>query len=211
MEIKKYLLNHNNYYKADEYSSAKSAIVLHHTVSGGTAEQVVDSWNATKQGIGTCYVIGRQGEIIKAFESSKDWGYHLGETSPYWKDNAKRTIAIEMVAFGGLTFFDKNNYKNAYDRIVDISEVDVLAQPFRGFEAFHKYTDKQVASLIRLLGDLCSYYAIPRQFAGLELIPDYQKRFEYSGIMSHTNFRNDKSDIYPSEILLGELHKFCSI
>lgn len=210
MGIKEYLLDNSNYRQADEYSSAKSAIILHHTVSGGTPEQVVDNWNNYNRSVGTCYVIGRDGRIIKAFNSSKDWAYHLGENTPHWPLNDKRSIGIELVAYGGLVI-QNDKWHNVYGNSLSTTEVDVIDAPFRGFAAFHKYTEIQVASLVKLLDDLCSYYGIRRQFAGLEYISNADYRFEFNGIMSHTNFRADKSDIYPSDLLLNEINKFCNL
>ncbi len=64
----------NQYYK-DVYN--KRQIVIHHTVSNGNAQNVISSWQKTKEKVGVAFVIDREGKVFKAF-SSAHCAHHLG-------------------------------------------------------------------------------------------------------------------------------------
>ncbi len=76
---------------------------------------------------------------------------------------------------------------------------------YRGYKYFPKYTEKQIASLKKLLLYWCDRYDIPTTYN--EDIWDINKRALSGerGIFLHTSFRDDKSDLHPDPALIKML------
>lgn len=216
LDIKK--INQNNltpdqYFKED-CSALKKQIVIHHTVSSGNAENVVHGWQFNPERVGTAFIIDGDGVIHQAF-GSKYWAYHLAFSKstnkvPEWAHDFKRetliakaSIGIEVCSYGPLIFSEKDNcYYNTYKQIIPKEQVEELDKPFRGFKFWHKYTDKQLASLKELLIYLCATYNIDKAYD--HGIWDINERALHgdSGIFTHVSYRSDKSDAYPSPRLI---------
>lgn len=207
-KIKQLPLKETEYFK-EEY--VKTQIVLHHTAGNASAVNVVNDWNKDTRGrIATCVSISGpgaknsyDGEIVQCF-SSRFWAYHLGIKGDVFKAYKvphqildRISIGIEICNWGGL---DKvgNKFYNYVDREVPADQVTELAEPFKGYKYFHKYSDAQIESVKNLIVYWRDIYNIPLTY-------DYDQMFKVSvkalngekGLYTHNSYRKDKIDIYP--------------
>ncbi len=215
MKIINVPISTDQYYPVDQ---PKKQIVLHHTVSDPTTQTGdVGSWLADKERIATYAIIALDGTIHKCFKSTH-WAHHLGVKMGWLKANGfrdylirnemlnKSSIAIEIDSWGGLT--KKNGrYYNAYGREVS-KDLEVVECNFRGYKFFQKYSDAQIQTLRELLPELMKANNIPNN--GLKDGNfDLRKEDALSGvpgIYSHSNFRADKSDLYPDKRIVELLN-----
>jgi len=156
-------LNEGQYVKGPQN---KVGVMLHHTVSDGNPEQVVNTWNNDSRGaVGTHFIIGRtmangetkyDGEIVQCIDL-EDWAYHvattrMGYSSSHNANANKLYVGIEICSYGCLQ--EKNGKYYTMDgrnAEVPASEVCVLDKPWRTYKYWHKYTAKQIESLRKLL------------------------------------------------------------
>jgi len=222
--IEKYLSN--DQYCRDPVTKYEY-IFIHHTSGWDNPLNTVSDWQADTRGkIGVQYVIGGKsikndsttdydGKIVKCIPDNF-WAYHLGSTTtdginPYMHKNS---IGIELCNFGYLT---KNNssFKTYTGADVDSSQVIDLKFKFRGYQYWHNYSNKQLESLNGLLKYLISKYNIDVN-SGLKSFIHTSPitAFDYNpmaaagkikGILSHTNVRKDKTDVYPHPKLIQML------
>jgi len=200
-------------FKQDQYireETSKKQIYLHHTAGNGNAFQVFKDWERSPIQIGTFVAIAGNGQIVQGF-SSKYWAYHLGIKSeifsrynlPYIPLD-KLSIGIEICNWGYLT--ERNGrFYNYVDKEVPLNEVTVLDIPYKGYIAWHKYTDAQIESVRKLLLYLGDVYKI-----NLEYNPDIwdvNKRAlkGENGLFTHNSVRKDKTDVYPCPRLIKML------
>lgn len=187
----------------------KGQIVLHHTVSDGSANAVADWWMSKPSRVGTPIVIDKKGVIHQLF-SSRFYAGHVGDVSdemkafslPY-RSCSKNSIGVEIVNLGALTKKGDKLY-NAYNREYTDAFVR-YPELYRGYEYFAKYTDEQIESLRRLLIYWCNRYDIPTNYN--PDIWDVNKNAlnGTKGIYTHTSFRYDKSDLHPQAELITML------
>lgn len=185
------ILNNNQYFKE---KTLKTQIVLHHTASGGNAENVIHGWNFNPERIGTSFCIDSKGEVFKAFEP-EFWAYHLGlKTADNVKLN-KGSIGIEVCNWGQL-IKKGNEFYNYVNKVVPENEV-VQIKKFRGFEYYHKYNDAQIESLRKLLLELCAKFGISKHYNAdmWDISPNALKGT--NGIYTHVSYRSDKNDMSP--------------
>lgn len=203
LEIVKYPLNDNQYVKQE---TTKKSIVFHHTASNGDAKKVVDGWNTDNRGVvGTCYVIGQDGQVIQCFDE-KYWAYALGLSTANRKQVEGQAIQIELCAWGFLRKVG-DSFVNDYGHKVDTSEVYTLDQAFKGFKYYHAYSQKQIDSLIQLVPEICKRHGIKGSFS--------MNDFKYSnaavkgagGFWTHNSFRGGKTDIYPDKRIIDAFKK----
>lgn len=144
----------------------KVGVILHHTVSDGNPEHVVNVWNSDSRGaVGTHFLIGRtmsngdtkyDGEIVQCIDL-EDWAYHLATTrmgySASHNENANKLyIGIEICSYGCLQMKNGKYYTmDGRNAEVPASEVCVLDKPWRTYKYWHKYTAAQIESLRKLL------------------------------------------------------------
>lgn len=201
-------------------------IFLHHTSGWHNPTAVVDDWAADSRGrIGTQYVIGGRsisnqtdnhddGKIIKCIPDGY-WAYHLGSTTAHGINSYmhKNSIGIEICNFGWLQ--QKNGKFYTYtNNLVEPAFVTKLDKPFRGYQYWHSYTDKQINALYELLKYLGAKYNINLNNGLKQWINAGTDAFGYNinatagkikGILSHTNVRKDKTDVYPHPGLIQML------
>lgn len=210
--IEEILLKHHLPYPqwVDE-ETTKNTIVLHHTVSNGWsgdpdgAESVTKWWNSDPRRVGTHFIIGKHGRIIRCIPEA-NWAWHVGKT-----EIDKRSFGIELVNVGYLVQGKGGLYWNGMADNPSykwMSEYEILKESYRGLKFFAPYTDAQMKSL----GWLCAYlgekYGIKMKLplSGLhELI-----RENVTGIISHANIIYQKTDISPvfdSKLLLRYIHE----
>lgn len=194
----------------------KNQIVLHHTVSDPTSPiGDVGSWNSDTQRIATAYIVGYDGTLYKMFKSTH-WGHHLGikivelkklgfKDYLYRNDMLnKQSIAIEIDNWGGLTK-QGDKYLNAYGKAIS-DKLEVVECDWRGYKRFQKYSDKQIDTLGELLPLLMDANNIPNKgliSGNFDLNMDALN--SVPGIYSHSNYRKDKSDLYPDERIIKML------
>ena len=215
------LVIHTSYLSEGEYLKGPITpkyIFLHHTAGWHNPYNVISSWNKDKRGaIGTEFVIGGSsilgkedkfdGEIVQAFPKD-NWGYHLGAVGS--QSMHKNSIGIEICNFGYLV-----NNKTYTGTVAHESQIVTLSKEFRKFKTWHKYSDNQISSLRDLLIFIGNRESIDIREGLPKLIKEKgQSAFEYStdafngkvfGILSHTNVRKDKFDVFPQQELMDML------
>lgn len=199
-------------------STSKYYIVLHHTAGRENPYKTIDHWAQDNRGrVGTNYVIGgisvdgknneHDGKILRAIDD-EFYGWHIGAGANMFIK--KHSISIELCSAGGLTERDGKWY-TWFGEEVDKSQIRLLKDKFRGYQAFHKYSDEQIKSLEALLRYLSQTHDIDLTKGMKNILSQGINPFELNleasagkikGVLSHTNFRKDKSDIFPqSEIV----------
>ncbi len=196
----------------------------------------INSWNSDTLRIATYAIISHNGDVNKCFKSTqwaasiglkaatlKQMGYKDYGTRNVMLD--KGAIAIEIDAWGGLVLGDgttkqfgsKGNqphfvntipgkFYNAYGNVVS-DKLEVEQCNWRGFNFFQKYSDAQIQTLSELLPLLMKANNIPNygiRDGNLNVRCDAIDGNR--GILSHTSYRRDKSDIYPDARLIGMLN-----
>lgn len=211
----------------------KTQIALHHTVSDPFSH-IGDkaTWEQDKSRIATSNILTYNGDIFNLF-STRHWAHHLGVKigdlkKLGFKDFAirnqmlnKSSIAIEIDSWGGLVKGNGEVMKfgtkavstikgvlyNVYGRPID-KRLEVIEISWRGFHYFQKYSDEQLATLEELLPLQMKANGIPSY--GLKN-GDFGVSMEalsgVPGIWSHSNYRADKSDLYPDERLVKLLNR----
>lgn len=188
MEINKHLLNEGQFIKQ---TTPKSLIVLHHTVSSGAPEAVIDYFNSSSERVAVSYIIGKDGKIIECF-SPEYWAYHLGKGTTSLHN--QKSIGIEIINEGGLVL--KENKYYWFDGKYEYKGIPYRVD-FRGYKFFASYNYSQYKSTAWLINYLCSRFKISRNI--YEPF-DYNKSLlnSFSGVIKHSNVRSDKSDISPA-------------
>jgi N-acetyl-anhydromuramyl-L-alanine amidase AmpD len=202
----------NKHFKGN--GQAKTQIVLHHTVGGGKPTPVVEYWDKYVTGrVGTHFVIGKNGEIVQTMDL-QDWASHVNCDGKGNVGNGKqvldierRTIGIELCAWGGLVEYKGKFYTSYGVKPQNIIEEDkVYRCDFRGFKAYDRYSEPQLLALKQLLVFLGNTLS-------LDITKTCASNFELSDkahaqemvVCSHTNFRKDKSDVFPQPELIDLL------
>jgi N-acetyl-anhydromuramyl-L-alanine amidase AmpD len=188
-----------------EFYSAKQPkdlIVLHHTV-GGSAKSTFDYWRTDPQHIGTAYIVERDGTIFEVFPP-ECWAYHLGLKIAPMGVVDKRSIGIEIASEGALLERDGKYY--AFGRMAEQTrfaapnaEKDVFdcGIVWRDYRYFAKYTPAAIASVCKLVDDLLTRFAIPRQTPTAHTEADLAAYRNYKGVLTHCQLRTDKTDCHP--------------
>lgn len=198
-----------NYYKVEH---EKKQVVLHHTVSGGSAKAVASYWGHLKARIATCIIIDKAGVPHQLF-SSKYWGGHIGNVRsqfkkfdiPIW-NISKHSIGVEIISWGGLKKID-NKFYNCYGGEVKDANITYFEEGFRGFNYFDSYTEEQIQTLKKLLIFWNKRYGIPLDYQGYDDIFDISEKAlkGEKGIFGHCSYRPDKSDIFPQKEMIEML------
>jgi len=213
--IEQYRLPEGEYVKK---KTSKKYIFIHHTAGRHNPFKCIDHWAVDQRGrVGTNYVIGGlpstanvddlspaqkkyDGRVIQAIDD-KYWGYHLGPTGSSFMTN--HSLSIEICSAGALKK-KGDKYYTWYNEEVHPSQVEILPTEFRGTKYYHKYSEAQLESLEALLRHLCDKHDINiksgMQKMGAADMYNFTGaawRGEITGILSHTNVRKDKSDVFP--------------
>ena len=205
MQIIDNLLPENQYYKE---ICDKTQIVLHHTVSNPiSVKGDKDYWRSDISKIATYAIIDYNGIVNRMFPSDM-WAHHLGVKAINlkalnFKDYSTRnillnqnSIGIEIDNWGGLVK-KEGLYYNCYGTPIS-KDLEVVECHWRGYKYYQKYSDAQINTLKELLPIFVKRYNISTyglKDGNFELRRDCLEG--KSGIYSHSNYRNDKSDLYP--------------
>ncbi|MDI9861844.1 N-acetylmuramoyl-L-alanine amidase [Flectobacillus roseus] len=188
----------NFYY---EQETDKKKIVLHFTM--GYLKGDIATLTGSDH-VSVPFVIARNGTIYNLF-SSKYWSYHLGPGASGGNTQmSKDSIGIEISNIGPL-LLNGNNLTSVYrssDVYCSLNEKSFYVKQnskVRGYEYYATFTNAQYASVVRLVKYLIARYNIPEVVvdnpAGLMSDADFAA---FSGIATHTNCRQDKTDIGPA-------------
>lgn len=209
------------YISEDEYLEGQDKpeyIFLHHTSGWHNPFKTVRGWDNDQRGrIGTEFVIGGQsikgddleqdGIVVQAFPPGC-WAYHLGRNGSSYMH--KNSVGIELCNFGYI-----KTGKTWAGTTAHPSQIVELKKPFRGYRFWQKYSDKQLEELKKLLifiGDRDNIDireglpSLIRQH-GIQAFDFNKDAFngEIRGILSHTNTRKDKTDVFPQQELIDML------
>ena len=176
----------------------KEQIVLHHTVGYLSG----DAASLTRKKVSTAYLVGRNGNVFELFDPQY-YSYHLGPNSTGGnKVRSQRTIAIELSNFGAL-----REHPTKPDILVDSwdfpycmkTDTDFYVNcPYRGYDYYATYTDAQMKALDSLLLQLCRKFNIQHSFLPQDERMKLQTKVPTAGIVSHVNYRKDKTDVSPA-------------
>lgn len=214
----------NQYYRE---TTSKNQVVIHHTVSGGYAQGVINWWNQDPQRIATHFIIQQDGTIFQLY-SSKYWAHHLGVKADFLKNMGftdygtrntllnKSTIGIEICRWGGLVKDDNGFHPAKWDTTtkkyvpytkitIPVENVQSFPRPFRDFYHFEKYTSAQLISVSRMLTYLCDKFGISKEYYGNMWDVSKDALAGKPGIWTHVSYRPDKSDCFPQTELINML------
>lgn len=200
------------------------AICLHHTAGWDDPINTVKCWQNDKIGrIGTHYVLGGQnvkgtnvkhdGRIVRCIPDFGWNAWHIGG-GPSGQNEV--TIGIEICSAGILKGTGTAAKKTWFGVEAQSDQVEKLSKPFRGSSFYHKYSDSQIESLKKLLIHLAnmhnidireglqSYLKTKNPNQSLETM--HEKGSVVRGLYSHTNFRRDKSDIFPQTSIIDMIN-----
>lgn len=224
-EIQEHMLDSDEYVVTYGEKREKDYIFLHHTAGGNNPYSTIDYWNADNRGrIGTHFVIGGQkidngdseydGIVLKCIPDEY-FAFHLGGKTKHGIDSYmhQHSIGIEICNFGWLQEKNGAFYTYVGTRADDDQIVD-LGYDFRGYRYWHKYSNAQINSTYFLLKHLSKRFDIDLEIGLKEWILNDKDAFGYKtdavsgkvkGLLSHTNVRKDKSDIFPQKEMLEML------
>jgi hypothetical protein len=212
-----------SYMDSDEYFAAnqpKKWLYLHHTAGASNPFNVAKDWNSDSRGrIATQFIIGgvslsgdetNDGLVVECMPD-QSWAYHLGNNG----NSAihPQSVGIEICSWGELS--KKGDKFVAYTgQIVPASQVCDLGFKHRGFQYYHKYSDKQLQALELLIKEVVRRHPGINIHAGLQewlktMTPTQAFEFNndafygrYGGMFTHTNVRKDKTDCSPQPGLI---------
>lgn len=212
--IHKYYLPKNEYVHENHKNEY---VMLHHTAGGANPYACVDQWARDTRGrIATEFVLGGQnhktgddkhdGIMVQAFpEGNLAW--HIGKSGSGYMN--RRTVGLEICSMGHL-----NSHKKTYvnTKAID-SQVIQLPEAFKGCLYWHKYSDKQIKEIekwLKYIGERDNINlreGLQRWIRkhGPTKAFDFQEDAYYGkvkGLLSHTNVRKDKMDVYPDPRLV---------
>lgn len=231
LTIYDHLISEEEYIKEEV---KKDTIWLHHTAGGSRPDWSINGWekdymkdklgrpildtngNIRPLRVGTSYIVGRSsstsdeniwdGKILRAFDD-KYWAYHLGISKNSEELNS-RSIAIEICNYGPLTLGKDNRFYSYVNKPIRDKDVVKLDTPFRGYEYFERYTERQLDSTRKLIHHLINKHAITIEGKIYnEKWFDYdEKWFTTGGMRSHSQVRRDKFDIFPQKEMIQMLN-----
>lgn len=231
LTIYDHLISEEEYIKEEV---KKDTIWLHHTAGGSRPDWSINGWekdymkdklgrpildtngNIRPLRVGTSYIVGRSsstsdeniwdGKILRAFDD-KYWAYHLGISKNSEELNSK-SIAIEICNYGPLTLGKDDRFYNYVNKPIRDKDVVKLDTPFRGYEYFERYTERQLDSTRKLIHHLINKHAITIEGKIYnEKWFDYdEKWFTTGGMRSHSQVRRDKFDIFPQKEMIQMLN-----
>lgn len=198
--------------------TSKEYIMIHHTAGRHNPYRTINHWGKDNRGrVGTNYVIGGisidgkdteyDGKILRAI-NDEYYGWHIGPGGSFYMK--EHSLSIEICSAGGLKMKD-GRWTTWWGEAVDPSQVCELEKPFRGYEAFHVYSDEQLKSLKALLVYLSKKHGINLKDGMQSLMLQNINPFDFNlniyngkvtGLISHSNCRKDKSDVFPYPKLL---------
>lgn len=214
LSIEKYFLSASDYLAGP---TDKEYLFLHHTAGWHNPYNVVNDWNNDGSQVATEFVIGGQsikgndndhdGRVVHTFPEGA-YGWHLGKNGSQYMH--EHSVGIEVCNFGYIK--DGKTYAGTTP---DPSQLIELDAPFRTYSTWHKYSDRQIESLRKLILHVAERDSIDIH-SGLisEIKKNGAAAFEFNedayfgrikGMWTHTNTRKDKTDMFPQQNLIDML------
>ena len=224
----------DEYYMTDE---KKDWIFIHHTAGWNNPFNTIKHWARDTRGrVATEFCLGGQkitngnsefdGHVVQAFPEG-GYGWHLGTGNSIMH---RASVGIEVNNFGYLTeggYHKRINGKRTWiaktpgkfytyvgTEAADAQVVE-LSEKFRGFKHWHRYSDKQINELEKLIRWIGERDEIDIRKGLPELIREKgAKAFDecsvsmctkQKGLWSHTNCRSTKFDMFPQQELIDML------
>ena len=219
----------------------KKVIVLHHTVSGPGVRGDIDHWLSLADRIATCIIIDDKGVANQCFSSKywahhlgvkatylqakgfTDWSTRNTELN-------RSSIAIEIDNWGALVPGDGTikqfglnedktphmvntvvgKYYAAYGNAVTC-DMQHYPAGFRGFYYYEKYNEAQLKTVGELLLLWNIKYGIPLDYKDNMWDINNNALGGESGVWTHVNYREDKSDCHPQPELIEMLKTLKSL
>lgn len=217
---------HRHYLNKGEYLfnvGSPRHVIIHHTAGWENPFNVISDWNNRTGRVATEFVIGGQrvtdsndqhdGVVLKAFPEGCN-GFHVGIKAKTIEEHVLNTqaVGIELTSFGYLTDDGRTYVNNS----ADPKQIVQLRSKFRGYKNWHKYSNKQIEELRKLLLYIADRDNLNVREGLPELIRKYgpNKAFEFNveaaqgkikGLLSHSNVRKDKFDCFPQPELVDML------
>jgi len=214
--IHKYYLDKGQYVDKDPTRN-NQYFFLHHTAGGPNPYACIDNWNRDTRGrIATEFVLGGQdyktgdaeydGIIVQSFPEG-GYGWHLGRTGSGYMN--RNSVGLEICSIGYLD----NEYRSYVNKKAKADQVITLSDVFKNKQYWHKYSDKQIEEVEKLIKYISERDQIDMR-VGLQQWIKKQgpiKAFGFQedaylgrvkGLLSHTNVRKDKMDVYPDPRLI---------
>ena len=224
----------NEYYTTNE---DKEWIFIHHTAGWNNPYNTIKHWARDSRGrVATEFVLGGQkitnndnefdGVTVQAFPEG-GYGWHLGIGNNIMH---RASVGIEVNNFGYLTeggYYKRIDGKRTWIKKTSgkfytyvgteahSSQVVELDEKFRGFKHWHRYSDKQISELEKLLRYIGDRDGIDIRKGLPELVREKgAKAFDEcsvsmctntKGLWSHTNCRTTKFDMFPQPELINML------
>ena len=214
--IHKYYLDKGQYLAVNP-ARKNEYLFLHHTAGGSNPYNCIDYWNKDDRGrIATEFVLGGQdyitgddtydGVMLQAFPEG-GYGWHLGKTGSGYKN--QHSVGLEICSIGYLD----GEYRSYVNKKAKDDQVISLTQLFRNRQHWHKYSDKQIEETAKLIKYVADRDNINVREGLQKWIKDqgpfkafgFQEDAYYGkvkGLLSHTNVRKDKTDVYPDPRLI---------
>jgi hypothetical protein len=215
------LIINRHYLPKGEYlegPSKKEYCFLHHTAGWNNPYKTVRNWgNDTRGRVATEFVLGGQkltdgnadydGVMVQCMPEGA-YGWHLGKNGSQYMH--KHSVGIEVNNFGYL-----KNGKAYQGSTAHESQIVELAEPFRGYKEWHRYTDAQIEALDKWIRWIGERDGIDIRAGLPALVKEHgAAAFEFNadayygkvkGLWTHTNTRKDKTDMFPQQELLDLL------
>ena len=201
-----------------EGPSKKEYLFLHHTAGWNNPYKTIDSWGRDTRGrVATEFVLGGQkvndndtqydGVMVQAFPEG-GYGWHLGKNGSQHMHNC--SVGIEVNNFG----YIKDGKTYAGTRAHE-DQIVTLAEPFKGYKTWHRYSDAQIESLRLWMHFIAERDGIDIR-AGLPALVKEKGADAFlfnadayygkvKGVWTHTNTRKDKFDMFPQQELMDML------
>lgn len=215
------LIINRSYLPKGEYAEGptkKEYLFLHHTAGWNNPYKTITNWGSDTRGrIATEFVLGGQkltdgnsdydGVMVQCMPEGA-YGWHLGKNGSQHMHT--HSVGIEVTNFGYL-----KNGKAYQGSTAHESQIVTLAESFRGYKQWHRYSDAQIEVLdkwIRWIGerdgiDIRAGLPALVKEKGVAAF-DWNADAYYGkvkGLWTHTNTRKDKTDMFPQQELLDLL------
>jgi hypothetical protein len=231
---------HKAHMPTDEYYTTgekKDWIFIHHTAGWNNPFNTIKNWARDNRGrVATEFCLGGQkitdcdsqydGTVVQAFPEG-GYGWHLGIGNNIMH---RASVGIEVNNFGYLTeggYYKKANGVRTWIKRTPgkfytyvgteahPSQVVELSEKFRGYKHWHRYSDKQIIELEKLIRYVGERDEIDVRKGLPELVRDKGAEAfdkcsvsmctETKGLWSHTNCRTTKFDMFPQQELMDML------
>lgn len=214
--IHKYYLGRDQYVNGDRKRN-NEYFFLHHTAYYADPYRTIDMWDRDSRGrIATEFVLGGQGYrteddehdgvMVQAFPET-GYAWHLGKTGSGYMN--RHSVGLEICSIGYLD----NEFKSYVGKKAHENQVITLETAFRNKVNWHRYSDKQMEEVEKLIKYIGERDQIDMRIGLQQWIKKYgpTKAFEFQqeayngtvkGLLSHTNVRRGKMDVYPDPRLI---------